>query len=353
MSADYSNALPVGELERVHEGEIVESPWQSTEAGCPVFVSKSYDEHEGEWISKEQEGNAILWEMAAIGYSLVGLAARERDAQGQVKRFAGVVKTTARRVQQLAQSFALRTKLEVEERSRFRPLADGLTMAHYNTVAEQVFNRAETNALECGEWLEKADDEGWTAAELKRRIEAAADGGNLDLAVKPAVLYADPPWEYSNDGFDSSAASQYATMSTERLCGTFAEWVRDNLPDDAVLFMWATNPLLPDALRVVEAWGFEYKTNLTWVKRGGTGGTGFYVRGLHELLLLCTRGRAVPPPELRPASVIEAPATRHSAKPHSVYEVIEGMYPHGPYVEFFARNTRGGWGSWGNEVPGE
>ncbi|PLS85491.1 MAG: hypothetical protein CYG60_12300 [Actinobacteria bacterium] len=345
-----------GELVDAETGEVLPaSPWRYTEEGRPVFESRSYDEHEGEWINKQQEGNAILWEMSAISYSLVGLAVREADAQGVVKRFAGVVKTSARRIQQLAETYALRVKLEDEGRNRFRPLIETLDFQHFSVAASQVLNRAETNALEAGEWLEKADDEGWTGAELKRQIVAAKRAA-LDASMPDGVyrvIYADPPWEYANSGLGGSAESHYPTMSTDDLCGDFADDVKARAADDAVLFMWATNPLLTDAIRVMEAWGFEYKTNLAWVKNQATyGKLGFYVRGKHELLLVGVRGSMIPEEERRPESVVAAPLGKHSKKPHEFYELVESMYPSGPYLELFARNKRSGWSSFGNQLGG-
>jgi N6-adenosine-specific RNA methylase IME4 len=167
------------------------------------------------------------------------------------------------------------------------------------------------------------------------------------------VLYADPPWEYSNSGFEDSAASHYPTMPTERLAaaegeGDLAWEVRRRAAENAVLFMWATNPLLEDALRVMNAWGFEYKTNMVWVKNRGPR-MGFYVMGRHELLLIGVRGSSLPRQGSQPPSVLDAPVGAHSAKPHEVYDLVESMYA-GPYLELFARNRREGWTPFGDEV---
>ncbi len=167
------------------------------------------------------------------------------------------------------------------------------------------------------------------------------------------VLYADPPWEYSNSGFEDSAASHYPTMPTERLAaaegeGDLAWEVRRRAAENAVLFMWATNPLLEDALRVMNAWGFEYKTNMVWVKNRGPR-MGFYVMGRHELLLIGVRGSSLPRQGSQPPSVLDAPVGAHSAKPHEVYDLVESMYA-GPYLELLARNRREGWTPFGDEV---
>jgi N6-adenosine-specific RNA methylase IME4 len=116
--------------------------------------------------------------------------------------------------------------------------------------------------------------------------------------------------------------------------------------DDAILFLWATQPKIREALAVIESWGFEYKSGLVWVK--DRIGTGYYVRGQHELLLIATRGKIpVPEESNRPPSVFQARRMQHSAKPNIAYEIIERMYGGRKYLELFARAKRRGWTSWG------
>jgi len=157
------------------------------------------------------------------------------------------------------------------------------------------------------------------------------------------VIYADPPWRY-NLPFAGSPDMHYPTLETEKIC-------RLEIPvaDDAVLFLWATNPCLKDAFSVMSAWGFKYKTNMVWVK--DRAGTGYWVRGQHELLLIGIKGKMETPLEQnRPPSVIFAPRTNHSEKPKEVYEIIERMFPNGKYLELFARQKRERWCSWGLEI---
>jgi N6-adenosine-specific RNA methylase IME4 len=119
--------------------------------------------------------------------------------------------------------------------------------------------------------------------------------------------------------------------------------------DDAVLFLWATSPMLANAVEVMKAWGFDYRTCVVWVK--DRIGMGYYVRQQHELLLIGHRGRLpVPDPEDRPSSVINAARGAHSVKPEEGYEIVERMYPLLERVELFARRPRDGWAAWGNEV---
>jgi N6-adenosine-specific RNA methylase IME4 len=163
-----------------------------------------------------------------------------------------------------------------------------------------------------------------------------------------SVVYADPPWEYANSGLAGGAADHYATMPTEALC---ALSMLERIAPDAALFLWSTNPLLEDALRVMASWGFSYKTNFAWDKgRECYGKLGFYNYGQHELLLVGVRGSFLPAEGSLVASVLKVGKREHSRKPDEVYEIIERMYPHGAKVELFARQQRDGWCAWGNEV---
>lgn len=163
---------------------------------------------------------------------------------------------------------------------------------------------------------------------------------------KYRVLYADPPWSYDNSGLDASAAKQYETMSTDDIC---AMPVRDMSTDNAVLFMWGTSPLLPDALRVIEAWGFTYKTSIVWDKDRPNYGN--YVSVQHEFLFIATRGACTPDIDTRPGSVLRIERTgRHSEKPAEFRAMIDSLYPNGPRIELFARTAAEGWDRWGNEA---
>jgi N6-adenosine-specific RNA methylase IME4 len=126
--------------------------------------------------------------------------------------------------------------------------------------------------------------------------------------------------------------------------------IKDIAADDAVLFLWSTSAHLAEAMKVIDAWGFTYKSQLIWNK--GNIGWGYYFRGQHELLLLATRGSpGTPPASARFPSVLNSPRCEHSQKPDEVYTMIEKMYPDLPKLELFARGAkRPGWASWGNEV---
>jgi len=157
------------------------------------------------------------------------------------------------------------------------------------------------------------------------------------------IILADPPWKY--DVFlRGTPERHYDVMETEDIG-------KLDIPahDDCILFLWVTNPKIPDALKLLELWNFEYKTQFVWVK--DKIGTGYYCRSQHEILFVAKRGNPpVPKEEDRYSSVIYGDRKEHSHKPEIVYEMIEKMYPNGKYLELFARNTKENWKSWGNEI---
>ena len=161
------------------------------------------------------------------------------------------------------------------------------------------------------------------------------------------VLYVDPPWRYEHSKTESrKIENQYPTMALEEICELPVPTIA---AEDTVLFMWATSPKLAESMQVIEAWGFNYRTCMVWVK--DKIGMGYYARQRHELLLIAIKGTpGTPEPSVRPDSVIEAPRLEHSAKPECVYDLIERMYPDGKRIELFARNERPNWSSWGNQV---
>jgi N6-adenosine-specific RNA methylase IME4/ParB-like chromosome segregation protein Spo0J len=183
--------------------------------------------------------------------------------------------------------------------------------------------------------------------ERMETLAAIATGNRgLDGVGTFPVIFADPPWRYDYAETDTRAIeNQYPTMAIEDIC---ALPVASIATDDCVLFLWATSPKLIEALDVVKAWGFAYKTCMVWAK--DKIGMGYYARQQHELLLIATRGAPpTPAPADRPSSVITATRGEHSAKPDEFYAVIERMYPALPKIELFCRSPRDGWSAWGNQ----
>ena len=165
------------------------------------------------------------------------------------------------------------------------------------------------------------------------------------------VIYADPPWSYDLVATDGNPEPHYPLASQEEICNLEVEGVSilEKIADTAVLFLWATSPKIREALEVIEAWGFDYRTLMVWVKDRPR--LGFNFRGQVELLLFAKKGNMPSPTtENRHSQVLNAPITKHSEKPTIVYEIIEKMYPNRRYMELFARKTRENWESWGDEV---
>jgi N6-adenosine-specific RNA methylase IME4 len=214
----------------------------------------------------------------------------------------------------------------------------------------EIVARGEKEILEAAKAIRAKKAEQRYAARVARLAEISAANVPLASERRYPVILADPPWDYEvyNDTTGSArvAAEHYPTMRLEDICGLP---VADVATGDAVLFMWTTAPHLQESFEVLAAWGFEYKTNVVWVKHAQ--GLGFFVRGQHEILLIATRGDIpCPLPENRPPSVILAPRREHSRKPDEAYELIERMYPELPKIELFARAKREGWAAWGNQA---
>ena len=153
---------------------------------------------------------------------------------------------------------------------------------------------------------------------------------SLQVDGKYFVIYADPPWRFANTGVRGAAEDEYPTMSLEELLDLE---VAPLAQDDSVLFLWSTNTHVREAMEVMSAWGFEYRTNFAWLKPKVTRFR-FYHKAKHELLLLGTRGTGLMPPgEVLVESVIEAANDVHSKKPEIVYEIIESYYPNAPKME--------------------
>jgi len=159
------------------------------------------------------------------------------------------------------------------------------------------------------------------------------------------VIYADPPWQYEHCISKSSAIeTHYRTMDLQDICN-----LKIPAKENSVLFLWVPVPLIQQGFKVMNAWGFDYRTNMVWVK--DKIGMGYYVRARHELLYIGVKGKGrIPAVTDKWQSVIFAPRLEHSKKPPILYDIIEGAYPDCKYLELFARNERENWISWGDEL---
>ena len=161
---------------------------------------------------------------------------------------------------------------------------------------------------------------------------------------KYRVICADPPWHEQGGGkIKRGADRHYPLMKTAEIKKLP---VADIADDTCWLFLWVTNNFLKDGLEVMEHWGFDYITNLVWVKPSF--GLGYYFRGQHELCLFGRKGQ-MKPKVRNESSVICADKMKHSQKPQELYTKIDNLID-GAKIELFARHTRKNWDVWGNEV---
>lgn len=183
------------------------------------------------------------------------------------------------------------------------------------------------------------------------RRNGDGQGGGKTIQ-KYQAIYADPPWDYQQCRLSGSAKKHYPTMRIEELCALPVAEIADR---DCALFLWATFPQLPEALRLIQAWGFVYKTvAFVWLKQNRKAltwfyGLGFWTRSNAEICLLATKGH----PKRQSAGIhqlVISPVERHSKKPDEVREKIVELMGDVPRIELFARQQTPGWDVWGNEV---
>ena len=196
--------------------------------------------------------------------------------------------------------------------------------------------------------LKAALENGWTQAQLREAVRAYKRNLTQPAELPAGVfscIEADPPWAL--DASEAkSAVGQYTVMDLEAIKAMGPD-VQARAAENSHLWLWAINPMLPEAFDVMAAWGFDYKGCLTWVKTNGFG-TGHYLRGATEHCLLGVRGTLAC---LRndQRTYFEATRTDHSRKPEGFYDILETLSP-GPRLRLFARSQRDGWESWGDEA---
>lgn len=171
------------------------------------------------------------------------------------------------------------------------------------------------------------------------------------------TILADPPWRFVNRtgkvAPEHRRLARYETMSVDEIC---ALPVSEQLASTAHLYLWVPNALLPDGLRVMKEWGFDYKTNIIWHKLRKDGGSdgrgvGFYFRNVTEILLFGVRGKNARTlaPGRSQVNYLGTRKREHSRKPDEQYDLIERCSV-GPFLEMFARGVRPGWAAWGNQA---
>ena len=192
-----------------------------------------------------------------------------------------------------------------------------------------------------------------------RLSDAAEPNPSEDLTSKVAgqfsTILADPPWQFQNRtgkmAPEHKRLLRYPTMELKEILELP---VSRYAAAKSHLYLWVPNALLQEGLRVMEHWGFTYKSNLVWYKIRKDGGpdgrgVGFYFRNVTELLLFGVRGslRTLAPGR-RQVNILSTRKREHSRKPDEIYDLVEACSP-GPFLEVFARFRRDGWTQWGNE----
>lgn len=168
------------------------------------------------------------------------------------------------------------------------------------------------------------------------------------------IIYADPPWRYNDKSCQGNAQQHYPTMKISDICKLPIQHIADK---DCVLFLWATYPMLKEAIQVIEKWGFKYRTiGFQWVKKnhisgGYFFGIGQWTRSNTEACLLAIKGK---PHKFKInnsiSQIIDYPVGKHSSKPPIVRDKIVELLGDLPRIELFAREQADGWDCWGNEV---
>jgi N6-adenosine-specific RNA methylase IME4 len=172
-----------------------------------------------------------------------------------------------------------------------------------------------------------------------------------------ACVLADPPWQFQNRtgkvAPEHRRLNRYGTMTLPEIC---ALPVSEAVAATAHLYLWVPNALLPEGLEVLRAWGFDYKSNVIWHKVRKDGGSdgrgvGFYFRNVTEIVLFGVRGKNARtlPPGRSQVNLLATRKREHSRKPDEIFDIIEACSP-GPRLEMFARGTRSGWTTWGNQA---
>lgn len=171
------------------------------------------------------------------------------------------------------------------------------------------------------------------------------------------IIYADPPWMYNarnnfKTKFGGGAFKQYPLMKTKEICDLPVNEIAD---ENSILFLWATFPRLQEALDVIKAWGFKYKTvGFVWIKKNKIKktnffGIGYYTKSNAEICLIATKGKA-PKVSNSVSQIIESAIEKHSKKPDEVRNKIIELCGKEKRIELFAREKAKGWSAWGNQI---
>jgi len=307
----------------------------------PLFTGESWADHVTAWKAITKEIEDRQWQLGAIAASLSRLYGEQ-----SIERFAAEVKCHSTTVWQYAQVYQ---RFENYERSENLSWSHHL-VASYSDDPQAALVEAEEKKLSVQglRLIVRSEQQRQELTDSKLIDEIRALGKFRSIFYKAILL--DPPWAYSDQGSRVSTDRHYPTLSVETLAALpIAELAA---PDGCHLYLWVTNSFMRDAFTLLDAWGFEEKTIITWVKESNAGkinyGFGHYFRNATEHIIFAVRGN-LPTLCNDQANVLFSGRTRHSQKPESAYRLIERMSP-APYLELFGRKARRNWVVWGNEV---
>lgn len=315
-------------------------------ADVPVTIVESLDDAISLLIAESHENTCRKDFLPSEAYEIASaLEPLERDAAKQRQAWRAERSTPSGNLPEGEKSTRDQSRDRLAE-------AVGVSGRTLDKICE-VVEAAREDPDKFGDLVERMDRTGNVHGAYKRVKRRKRDDA-IPAASWPTgkygVIYADPPWKPDESVLDPTREIEnaYPTMTIDELIA-LAPTIDALALDDCVLLMWTVAPKLPDAVRLVDAWGFEYKTSAVWVKPSI--GMGYWFRARHELLFVAVRGAPLTPTEEnRPDSVITAPRLAHSQKPDLVYGLIERMFPNVPKVEIFARAERAGWARATNEI---
>ena len=305
-----------------------------------TYAKKARDTHLIEYATRlrvdaETRTGELLLEMAAGG---TRTRSRKRKSNpGVTLSDLGISKNQSSRWQKLAVLFTAYPDRWKERLVRLVKLAVAATEGEGAVVREARAERQQEK----------------TKVRHQKIKDLVSKNRPLDIQLRYNVILADPEWDFkvwSEKGKDRSAENHYMVSSMPVIRSRPVEKIA---ADDAVLFLWATVPMMPQALEVMMSWGFFYVSHFIWLK--DKIGTGYWNRNKHELLLVGKRGNIpAPVPGTQYDSVIVAKVGKHSEKPKVFHEMIESYFPMLPKIELnCVGKPRPGWDGWGNEVEME
>lgn len=360
QSKGYDNSLPIW----VYRGEIIDG-WNRQRACNELGIAPEYAEFKGNDIdaisfimrtNKRRNLNSSQWAcIAAEADEMLGVIrdSIEAERRRKIAERENVANQHTEKVQtpQLIAESPIKKEI-IETRQKAAEMFN--TNRTYISEAQKIKNTAPEvfEQIKNGEKTitevkkeQKEEKKRQERDEKNAKIIKIIESGKLEHVEEFEIVLADPPWKYD---FSETKCRQiennYPTATIEDIYKHAPKTT-----ENAILFLWATAPKLREAMQVVDAWGFEYKTHAIWDKCKI--GMGYWFRGQHELLIVATKGNASPPiSENRVSSIFKEPRGEHSKKPDCVYEWIESAFVSYKKLEMYARSNRPGWHSWGAEA---